>query len=93
MLMSAKIKSQTDDTLVIEITLPLERSMLEGEGYIEQALNEAGTLATGELLKCFDTDGSAIQMGSTRSLSRKMSHFLSRFLFEIHLLFHRFARI
>ena len=57
--MAAKIKSQTDDTLVIEVTLPLERSMLEGEGRIEQALNEAGTLATGELLQCFDTDGNA----------------------------------
>jgi hypothetical protein len=68
--MSAKIKSQTDDTLVIEITLPLERSMLEGEVCIEQALNEAGTLATGELLKCFDTDGSAIQMGSTKLTSK-----------------------
>jgi len=69
-LMSAKIKSQTDDTLVIEITLPLERSMLEGEVCIEQALNEAGALATGELLKCFDTDGSAIQMGSTKLTSK-----------------------
>ncbi len=68
--MAAKIKSQTDDTLVIEITIPLERSMLEGEGSIEQALNEAGTLATGELLKCFDTDGSAIQMGSTKLTSK-----------------------
>ena len=68
--MAAEIKSQTDDTLVIEITLPLDRSMLEGEGCIEQALNEAGTLATGELLKCFDTDGSAIQMGSTKLTSK-----------------------
>lgn len=68
--MSAKIKSQTDDTLVIEITLPLERSMLEGEVCIEQALNEAGALATGELLERFDTDGSAIQMGSTKLTSK-----------------------
>ena len=68
--MTAKITSRTEDTLIIEITLPLGRSMLEGEGRIEQALNEAGTLATGELLKCFDTDGSAIQMGSTRLTSK-----------------------
>jgi hypothetical protein len=68
--MAAKITSRTDNNLVIEITLPLARSMLEGEGHIEQALNEAGSLATGELLKCFDTDGSAIQMGSTKLTSK-----------------------
>lgn len=44
--------------------------MLEGEGRIEQALNEAGSLATGELLKRFDSDGSAIQMGSTKLTSK-----------------------
>ncbi len=44
--------------------------MLEGEGRIEQALNEAGTLATGELLKRFDTDGSPIQIGNTKLTSK-----------------------
>ena len=44
--------------------------MLDGEVAIEQALNEAGTLATGELLKQFDTDGSPIQMGNTRFTSK-----------------------
>ena len=68
--MTAKITSRTEDTLIIEITLPLARSMLEGEGRIEQALNEAGSLATGELLQCFDTDGSAIQLGSTKLTSK-----------------------
>ncbi len=68
--MAARIKSQTKDTLMIEITLPLGGSMLEGEGRIEQALNEAGALATGELLQRFDTDGSAIQMGSTKLTSK-----------------------
>ncbi len=68
--MTVTIKSQTDNALVLELTIPLERSMLEGEGCIEQALNEAGTLATGELLKRFDTDGSAIRMGSTKLTSK-----------------------
>ena len=67
---AAKIKSRTDNTLVIEMTIPLGGSMLEAEGRIEQALNEAGTLATGELLKGFDTDGSAIRMGSTKLTSK-----------------------
>ena len=68
--MTAEIKSRTDHQLIIEVTIPFERSMLEGEGCIEQAMNEAGTLATGELLKRFDTDGSAIQMGSTKLTSK-----------------------
>jgi len=44
--------------------------MLEGEADIERALNEAGTLATGELLKQFDADGSAVEMGSARYTSK-----------------------
>jgi hypothetical protein len=68
--MNAKIKSRTNDAVVIEIRLPLARSMLEGEGRIEQVLNEAGALATGELLQCFDTDGSPIQMGAIKLTSK-----------------------
>ena len=45
-------------------------SRLEGEGRIEQALDVAGTLATGELLQRFDTDGNDIQMGSTKLTSK-----------------------
>jgi hypothetical protein len=36
--------------------------MLETEAVIQSVLNEAGTLASGEALKQFDTDGSAIEM-------------------------------
>ena len=68
--MTARIKTRSNDALVIEVTVPLNRSMLEGETNIEQALNEAGTLATGELLKRFDTDGCAIEMGSTKYTSK-----------------------
>lgn len=68
--MTAEITSRTNDTLVIEVTLPLGRSMLEGEMGIEKAINEAGTLATGELLKRFDTDGSTIQIGNTKLTSK-----------------------
>lgn len=44
--------------------------MLEGESIIQDALNSAGTLATGELLKQFDTDGSAIEFGSVKMTSK-----------------------
>jgi hypothetical protein len=68
--MAAKIKTRSNDAVVIEVTVPLNRSMLEGETEIEQALNEAGALATGELLGQFDADGSPIQMGGTKFTSK-----------------------
>lgn len=68
--MTVKIISIRKDALVVELTIPLETTMLDGEQAIEKALNEAGALASGELLKRFDTDGSAIVMGSTKLTSK-----------------------
>ena len=68
--MSVKIVSSNDDGLVLEVTIPFETTMLNGEQCIEQALNEAGSMASGELLKRFDTDGGAIQMGTTKLTSK-----------------------
>ena len=39
--------------------------MLEAENAIQDALNEAGTLASANFLHRFDTDGSAIVIGQT----------------------------
>jgi len=39
--------------------------MLETEAAIQQALNEAGVLATHAALQHFDTDGSPLQRGDT----------------------------
>lgn len=47
----------------IELTVALGRSMLDTEERIQEALNEAGSLASREALKYFDTDGSPIQIG------------------------------
>jgi len=44
--------------------------MLEAEKAICDALNEAGTLATANFLKRFDTDGSPIVMGQTKLTSK-----------------------
>jgi hypothetical protein len=44
--------------------------MLEDESWIKDALNQAGTLATGELLKQFYSDGSPIQLGSIKMTSK-----------------------
>ena len=58
---SAKIKNLISDELTIEIKTPLQGSVLVGEEVIQKTLNAAGMLASQELLKKFDTDGSAIR--------------------------------
>ena len=68
--MSVKIVSSHDDHLVLEVSIPFETTMLDGERHIEQALNEAGAVASGTLLKRLDTDGSAIQLGDTKLTSK-----------------------
>src|ERR1700678_693042 len=68
--MSAAIIERQESSVTIQISIPLTRSMLETEEAIQQALNQAGVLVTTEALKQFDTDGSALQMGSTRWTSK-----------------------
>jgi hypothetical protein len=68
--MSATIIDRQETMVVIQITIALTRSMLATEEAIQQALNQAGTLATGEALKQFDTDGSPLVFGSTRWTSK-----------------------
>lgn len=70
--MPASLISKNEDFITVQIKIPLSRSMLEGESLIQDAVNEAGTLATGELLKQFDTDGSAIEFGSVKMTSKGM---------------------
>ena len=68
--MSASLISKTESKIIVQIEIPLCKSMLEGESVIQDALNHAGALATGELLKQFDTDGSPIAFGSVRMSSK-----------------------
>jgi hypothetical protein len=68
--MPAKIVERQENTVTIEISIPLSRSMLDTEEAIQKTLNEAGILATGEALKQFDTDGSPLLLGSTRWTSK-----------------------
>jgi hypothetical protein len=68
--MPATIRARTETTVTIQIEIPLSRSMLESEGTIQQALNEAGLLASAEALQQFDTDGSAIHIGSSTWTSK-----------------------
>jgi hypothetical protein len=68
--MTAHVTRQIDDSITIEVTLPLTGSMLQAEEAIQDTLNEVGLLATEEKLKRFDTDGSPIQLGSVRMTSK-----------------------
>lgn len=68
--MDAQVTRQTDDSITIEVSVPLNGSMLQAEEAIQDALNEVGLLATTEKLKQFDTDGSPIQFGSVRMTSK-----------------------
>jgi hypothetical protein len=67
--MTVLITKQTEDSITLQVTIKLNRSMLDSECAIQDALNEAGTVATGVLLKQFDTDGSALVMGSVKMTS------------------------
>jgi hypothetical protein len=60
--MAAKIIRKEGKKLIIEITVDLEDSMLDSEEAIQAVVNEAGTLATEEALKQFDTQGEAIEI-------------------------------
>ncbi len=63
--MVATIVHESTDSLTIQVVIPFNRSMLEAENSLQNALNEAGTLVSTNFLKRFDTDGSAIIIGDT----------------------------
>ena len=68
--MSANIKSIEGTTVTIEVKIELTSSMLDSENNILFSLNEAGSLATEEALKYFDTDGSKIMFGDVSFSSK-----------------------
>jgi hypothetical protein len=64
--MPATLVERGDSSVTLQIRIPLSRSLLDTEQAIQQALNEAGLLATTEALQQFDTDGSPLRLGSSR---------------------------
>jgi hypothetical protein len=68
--MSATIIERQENSVTIQVTIPLSRSMLDTEEAIQQALNQAGVLATAEALGQFDTDGSPLLFGPSRFTSK-----------------------
>lgn len=70
--MSAKITARSEKTFKVEIEIQYSRNMLDGEERLQRALNDAGMLATKELLGQFDTDGKPILLGPTKFTAKGM---------------------
>jgi hypothetical protein len=67
--MAAAIVRRTDTAFVVQVEVPYRDSMLEAEGAILAAINEAGVAATEEALKRFDADGQPIRLGPMKLTS------------------------
>ena len=68
--MSATLLERREDSVTLQVHIPLSRSLLDTERAIQQALNAAGLLATTEALRQFDTDGSPLRIGQARYTSK-----------------------
>ena len=68
--MPAQLVSSTPEKVVLQLEISVSGSMLEQEEQIQQVLNNAGMLFTGEVLKRFDTDGSPLIMGQIKWTSK-----------------------
>jgi hypothetical protein len=68
--MNATIIARTPTSFTLQIEVPYNDSMLDFEETLQQRLNDAGTRATAEGLKRFDTDGSPITVGATKLTSK-----------------------
>jgi hypothetical protein len=55
--MKAEIIKTDSMSITIQVTIPIEKEMLDTEEAIQQAVNAAGLLATQHALSQFDTDG------------------------------------
>jgi hypothetical protein len=60
--MDISIIESNKKLVTLQITIPYSNSFLETETIIQSGLNELGTLASGEALKQFDTDGLPIEV-------------------------------
>lgn len=64
--MNAKIIEQKSNSIVVQVEIPISKSMLTSEENIQTALNEAGLEATNYALNRFDTDGTPLKIGNKR---------------------------
>jgi hypothetical protein len=72
--MAVSIVKQNNDFITLEVTIPFNRSILDSENAIQEAVNQIGSIATGELLKTFDTEGEDIILGAVKMTSKGLSN-------------------
>lgn len=68
--MDAKIINRTKKSFTVTVEIPYTESMLEAEELIQTQVNKVGSLATGEALLQYDTDGSPITFDGTKMTSK-----------------------
>jgi hypothetical protein len=67
----ASILERTANSITVQIQIPLSTSSLfDSEESIQTALNEAGTLATGEAIQKFDTNGQKLERAGSKWSSK-----------------------
>ncbi len=68
--MSVSIVESNAEFVTLQLVVPWQKTFLETEETIQSVLNKAGTVASGEALKQFDTNGAPIESGGTRWTSK-----------------------
>src|SRR4051812_39569333 len=68
--MSATIVARSESSFTVQVEIPYGSSMLDFEQTIQERLNQAGVVATQEVLQQFDTDGSPITIGPVEFTSK-----------------------
>lgn len=64
--MSARLLSENDEEMVIEVRVRKSADFMECEELIQQAANAVGRVATGRCLEGFDADGSPVVVAGVR---------------------------
>jgi hypothetical protein len=72
--MIVSIVKQNSESITLQVTIPFNRSMLDSENAIQDAVNKMGCAATGELLKTFDTEGEDIILGAVKMTSKGLTN-------------------
>ncbi len=68
--MNAQIVARTETGFTVQVVIPFKDSMLDAEDAIQDALNEAGVVATAEALGRFDADGKPITIDGVKLTSK-----------------------
>jgi hypothetical protein len=69
--MAAHLVEESADKISITIEITKSRDFIQCEESIQEALNEAGTLATAKCLEDFDSDGSPVIIGNTKLTAKR----------------------